>query len=170
MFSALVSGVEKRSGGENDSPSLLDMDLFHYLVSVCMSLPTLYSDSEQDSEDTSANAATSSTTDATTPAPAPSKATSSTSLASATSVTAANLTALTRDIASSVRQAASAITPSSDSSSKKLARIPCGGLNDLHVLTWVYTAHVVQVMLAADFESQGEQKSISWRSFFRQCQ
>ena len=79
------------------TPSVLTMDMFDYLVKLCLSLPTLYA------EDTTCN---------------------------------------------------------------KLSRIPSGGLNDLHCLQMALTAHLVQIMLLAEFgEEQGKLRGDQWQQF-----
>ena len=42
-----------------------------------------------------------------------------------------------------------------DDEHTSLTRIATGGLNDQHAIQLVYTAHLVQIMLTADFHDQG---------------
>ena len=65
----------------------MEMDMFHQLVSLCLSLPTLYAED--------------------------------------------------------------------DFSKCQLTRVPTGDLNDLHVLKFVLTAHLIQILLVAEFTSLG---------------
>lgn len=77
-----------------ETPNILDIDMVHYLVMLCLSLPTLYTDN---SDPTSGSA---------------------------------------------------------------LARIPVGDINDLHILQLVFAAHLIQILLSADFSHIGQSLAI----------
>ena len=79
--------LESASHHLQETPCILGIDMFHYLVALVLSLPVLYAED--------------------------------------------------------------------DGTSPTLAHIPTGGLNDKHALQLVFTAHLVQIMLAADFEAHG---------------
>ena len=100
MFSALV--LEKGEKKLQETPSLLEIDMFHLLVQLCFSLPVLYCEDENE-EDVSPSAGISSTT-----------------------------------------------------SNKQMMRIPTGGLNEQHVLQFVFTAHIIQIMLTMSVCPQGK--------------
>ena len=83
----ILGGKQQRL---RETPCLLDVEMFHYLVMLCLSLPTLYTDD------------------------------------------------------------------SSSGAPNALSRIPTGDLNDQHALQFVLTAHLVQILLSADFSDLNE--------------